>query len=276
MMKRTVLLALWAVMACTGVYAQHLYIYGSVTHEDSPVVGANVVEMDVNYRILNQTKTDKNGRFQLSVSGGKTSLRVTSEGLRRFTHKIGTRTNWEIVLKSESKAEREKKVKQRIETSKLLVGHIQGRTVPQLTWVEQLNDTVYCLVIPVRVSNGVEEYPAGRRLAVLTTDGRTMTLGICTENALAEEGQPASWDPFLRYSSNHDSSGGSGFTSNDSDYFCYPRFRFSLSDLENMLDNHGKIACFAVDTSRGDNFWILYTHRDFAKELQKILNKMLK
>lgn len=43
-----------------------------------------------------------------------------------------------------------------------------------------------------------------------------------------------------------------------------------------MIDHASELACFAVDTSRGDNFWMYYPSTTFGKELQKILNKMLK
>lgn len=256
-------------------YAQGLKIQGRVMHEGEPLAKANVVELDVNHRIINQTQTDDAGFFSLNVSGGKTSVRVTYEGMRKFTRKIGTQTSWQIELDKE-KDMGGKKVKSRHETTKLLVGHIQGRAVPQLTWVEHLTDTTFCLIVPVRVFKGVEEYPSGRKIAVMDYNGRIIATGECIENAIAEEGAPQSWDPYVRTSTNNSADNNSQFSTDERDYFCYPRFLFSKTELEYLIDHSKEVACFAVDTSRGDNHWLYYTGKNFGKELQKVLNRMLK
>lgn len=275
-MKGKFITTLIVAFISTMTYAQGLNIHGRVLHENEPLVKANVVEMDANHRIINQTLTDEAGYFNLNVTGGKTSVRVTYNGMRRFTRKIGTKTVWDIELEKESPSDSKKKVKSRHETSKLLVGHLQGRAVPQLTWIEQLTDTTFCLIIPVRVYNAVEEYPIGRKVTVQDYNGRIVATGNCIEEAIPEEGAPQSWDPFIRTSSNNSSDNNSQFTTNDRDYFCYPRFLFKKTELEYMIDHSQELACFAVDTSRGDNYWMYYTGKNFAKEMQKILNKMLK
>ena len=164
-MKARFILSLILVLSGITTYAQGLTIHGRVTHEDTPLPNANVVEIDANHRIINQSLTDASGYFTLNVTGGKTSIRVTHHGMRKYTHKIGTRTNWEISLEKE-KEMGGNKVRSRHETTKLLVGHLQGRTIPQLTWVEHLTDSTFCIIVPVRTINGVEEYPQGRKMVV--------------------------------------------------------------------------------------------------------------
>ncbi|MDE5560971.1 MAG: carboxypeptidase-like regulatory domain-containing protein [Bacteroidaceae bacterium] len=276
MSKRIALTLLVHFAACVSILAQVAQVYGRVTYGGQPVSMANVVEMDANHRILNHTKTDAAGLFNMKVTSGKTALRVTCNGMRRFTHKIGSQQEWNICLEKESAHEAQKQVKARHETSNLIAGHLKGRVVPQLTWVEQLNDTTFTIIVPVRVVNMVEEYPAGRNLAVQDYNGHIVALGVCIETATAKQGAPQSYDPYIRPTNNTSADNASSFTGDESDYFCYPRFRLSKTELEYLIDHSTELACFAVDTSRGDNYWMFYPTPGFAKEMQKIINKMLK
>lgn len=275
-MKKIIILTLALMLSCIQAIAQKNQVYGKVMFNGEPLENANVMEVDANHRMLNQTQTDASGFFTLFVTGDKTSIRVTCNGMKKFTQKIGTQKSWNIELKEDTDTLSNRKVKSKHETKKLLVGHLQGRVVPQLTWVEQLTDSTFCLIIPIRVFSGVEEYPKGRRLVVQDYNSHAVAIGTNIEAAMPEEGAPESWDPFVRTSSNNSADNSSQFTSNDNDFFCYPRFLFSRRDLEYIIDNSNSIACFAVDTSRGDNYWIYYMSKSFSKEMQKILNKMLK
>lgn len=275
-MKKIIILTLALMLSCIQAIAQKNQVYGKVMFNGEPLENANVMEVDANHRMLNQTQTDASGFFTLFVTGDKTSIRVTCNGMKKFTQKIGTQKSWNIELKEDTDTLSNRKVKSKHETKKLLVGHLQGRVVPQLTWVEQLTDSTFCLIIPIRVFSGVEEYPKGRRLVVQDYNSHAVAIGTNIEAAMPEEGAPESWDPFVRTSSNNSADNNSQFTSNDNDFFCYPRFLFSRRDLEYIIDNSNSIACFAVDTSRGDNYWIYYMSKSFPKEMQKILNKMLK
>lgn len=275
-MKKIIILTLALMLSCIQAIAQKNQVYGKVMFNGEPLENANVMEVDANHRMLNQTQTDASGFFTLFVTGDKTSIRVTCNGMKKFTQKIGTQKSWNIELKEDTDTLSNRKVKSKHETKKLFVGHLQGRVVPQLTWVEQLTDSTFCLIIPIRVFSGVEEYPKGRRLVVQDYNSHAVAIGTNIEAAMPEEGAPESWDPFVRTSSNNSADNNSQFTSNDNDFFCYPRFLFSRRDLEYIIDNSNSIACFAVDTSRGDNYWIYYMSKSFPKEMQKILNKMLK
>lgn len=275
-MKNIIILTLTLILSCIQASAQKSQIYGKVVFNGEPIENACVMELDANHRMLNQTQTDASGFFTLPVSGDKTSIRVTYNGMKRFTQKIGTRKSWDIELEEDTDTESKRKVKAKHETKKLIVGHLQGRVIPQITWVEQLTDSTFCIIIPIRVFSGVEEYPKGRRLVVQNYNSHAMAIGTNIENAMPEEGAPESWDPFVRTSTNNSTDNNSQFTTNDRDYFCYPRFLFSRRDLEYLIDHSKEIACFAADTSRGDNYWTYYMSKSFPKEMQKILNKMLK
>ncbi len=253
--------------------AQEQRVYGSVLHNGAPVACAKVTEIDTNYRILNQTYTNEAGLFTLKIDGKRTSLRVTAPGMRRFTQKIGKTEQWKIEMREDKTPNAPDKVKARHESNKIFVGRINDKPVAQLSWVEQLTDTTYTLVLPVRVPSLVEDYPVGRKMVVTNFNGHIMAVGECIEQAIAEEGLPKSWDPFI-HTTTHSVT--DGLTSNGSDYFVYPRFSFTKDELEYMIDHSTELAYFAVDTSRGDNYWMYYPAYTFAKELQKILNRMLK
>lgn len=268
-----------AIMLASTAYSQSKNIHGIVTHQGRPLQRANVVELDANHRIINQTKTNSKGVFVLSVSNSKNHIRVTYEGMVKYSHKIGSIDNWKIELKKNSTEKQEKTVKSRRETSKLLVGHSHNAIITQITWLEQLSDTTFCMIVPIRVNSAVEEYPVGRRMVVQDYNGRAIAIGVCIEDAFAQEGDPKNQDePYLfnKISNSSVTSRETSFGVAEHEYFCYPRFLFYITDLENLIDHSKDIACFSVDTSQGDNYWLYYPHRHFAKELQKILNKMLK
>jgi hypothetical protein len=100
-MKKRLFTSALMLALCIVSFAQLKQIHGRVLHKDEPLAKANVMELNANHRIINQTHTDANGYFTLKVSGEKTSVRVTYNGMRKYTHKIGTRTKWEISLDKE-------------------------------------------------------------------------------------------------------------------------------------------------------------------------------
>ena len=264
----TAILLLFAIF----VNAQTRRIYGTVMHNNTPVANANVVELDANHRYLSHTKTDEWGKFTLIVTGKKTSIRVTHDDMTRYTSKIGDQEYWNITLNKKTESEKNELVKKTYESTRLLSGFAQGRFIPQFICVEQLSDTTFCLVIPVRVYNSVEDYPQGRKVVVQDYNNRIVATGNCIEDAIAQEGAPQSWDPIVRTTALE----GPNFTHDVRDFFCYPRFLFTKTELEYMIDHRSELLCFAVDTARGDNYWMYYPSKTFAKEMQKILNRMLK
>ena len=254
--------------------AQGFNIAGQVSCNGTRIANAHVIEIDQNLRILNQAKTDEQGYFNLKVSGENSSIRVSAEGMKKYIRKIGVTRKWDILLEKDSCSNIAYPYKNRIETSKLLVGHLNGRIVPQITWIEELSDTTYAIVIPIRVFSGVEEYPKGRMLCIQNIKGHILVKTENIETTVPCEGIPKTYDPHVRTTSNYSTNNETTFTSNYNDYFCYPRFLLTRNDLEILINNDQELSFFAVDTSRGDNYWKFYTGRNFKKELMKILKKM--
>ena len=275
-MKQKIILGLAALVVAISAAAQSQRLHGRVMHYGQPVANALVTEINSNFRVINQTTTDKSGYFTMTASGDKSYIRVTSAGMRRFTRKIGKQLSWEINLQRESEEKLEQKVKGREESTKLLVGFAHGRELPQIVWVEHLTDSTFALVVPVRTNTAVEEYPAGRKTVVQNNNSRIMATAINIETVTPEIGLPENETYFLSDKFNNPNNDEYSDSGNTNDYYVYPRFLFTKTDLEYLIDHSEEISVFCIDNAKGNNYWMYYTSRHFAKELQKILNRMLK
>lgn len=272
-----VLISTMLVAGCLGVSAQSLIVSGSVAGPDGPVSDAWVAEVDVNNRTLNSACTDTQGLFTLKVKGGRTYLRITAPGMQRITQKIGSKRSFKVVMEKAPEVDlTDRFSRANVETTKLLYGISQMHRISQWTWLEQVNDTLFAISVPVRVSSGVEEYPAGRQMQIL--DGRGAIMVTCSNmfTEIAYEGTPDTYEAHVQVKSNNGNINSTLSGDVDRDYFCYPRFLISKTDIEYVIDHADDISRFAVDTSRGNNYWILYPDRQFGPELQKMVNKLMK
>lgn len=263
------------------VSAQELRIDGTVTCSGEPVRKANVTEVDANRRVLNQTFTDEMGNFTLKVSGGKTFVVVTADKMCRFKDQIGTKTHWDIQMEKKVKDEVMELLNgkgRKVESTSLINGHIQSHIEPQYTWLQQLNDTLFAFTVPVRVSDLSESYPDGRQMIVIDTNGRILCQAYNAVEIYAEEGLPGEADPYMmnRIATNNSASKATSFSDDGTDYFCYPMFILTLSQIQYLIDNAGSISHITVDTARGDNYWLFYPYDKFSTALQKMLRKVQK
>ena len=60
-MRQRAILSLLFALSGIMTYAQIQKIQGRVMHEGEPLAKANVVELDANHRVINQTQTDVAG-----------------------------------------------------------------------------------------------------------------------------------------------------------------------------------------------------------------------
>ena len=67
---------------------------------DGPVMMANVVEIDGNNRIVNNTTTDVNGNFSMPVKNRKNRLEISYIGYTKYSQVIGATKVFRIELKS--------------------------------------------------------------------------------------------------------------------------------------------------------------------------------
>jgi len=275
-MKHCLLFFVSLIISINAV-AQTFVISGKVSGPLGPVQDAWVTEVDVNNRSLNSTKTDPQGIFNLKVTGGRTFLRITADGMRRVTQRIGTKRSFNIEMDKAAEVDLSDRFSRtNLETTKLLYGISQMQRIRQWTWVEQVNDTLFAISVPVRVNSAVEEYPAGRQMQILDARGAIMATCSNMFTEIAQEGAPDTYEAHVTAKSNNGNHNTSLAGDTQTDYFCYPRFAVSKSEVELIIDNADNISRFAVDTARGDNYWILYPDKRFGPELQKIINKLLK
>lgn len=93
--------ALMLVAAQTAL-AQGQRIAGTITDQFGGVIGANVVELDGNNRIVTATVTDMNGNFSMEVRNPKNKLRVSYVGYTSVTLPIGSRTKFNVPMSSQT------------------------------------------------------------------------------------------------------------------------------------------------------------------------------
>ena len=111
MNKITKLLLLWVVaLMAIPASAQQRRISGTVADDIDVIIGANVVELDKNNRIVSQTVTDMNGNFTMNIKDPNNTLKVSYIGYKNFTQKLGTKNVFKITLQDNTKTITEVKV----------------------------------------------------------------------------------------------------------------------------------------------------------------------
>ena len=93
-----------AVMGLTvqAAMAQGQRISGTITDTFGGVIGANVVELDANNRIVTAVVTDMNGNFSMAIKNPKNKLRVSYVGYSTVTMPIGNRVKFNVPMSSKT------------------------------------------------------------------------------------------------------------------------------------------------------------------------------
>lgn len=99
-MLRGIILVLFAMMA-TGIKAQITSVFGTVTDEIGPVMGASVCEIDATGRIIEATVTDINGNFTMKVRNPKDHIRFSYVGYETVKMAIN-RNQYKVQLQSKT------------------------------------------------------------------------------------------------------------------------------------------------------------------------------
>lgn len=74
-------------------------VHGTVSDELGPLMGASVVEIDGNGRLINSALTDMNGNFTMKVKSTKNKIRFSFVGLKTQTLAIN-KTTYEIMMEN--------------------------------------------------------------------------------------------------------------------------------------------------------------------------------
>lgn len=88
-------------MAATGMRGQVTTVYGTVTDDYGPVMGASVCEVDGSGRIIEATVTDLNGNFSMKVRNEKDKIRFSYVGCQTMAMAID-RSSYKVKLVSKT------------------------------------------------------------------------------------------------------------------------------------------------------------------------------
>ncbi len=96
------LLILCMVSFVTLVNAQKHIVRGKVSDDMGEIIGATVVELDANERIIQGTITNIDGDFSIQVSSPKATIQCSYVGYKSVTEKVNGRAMIKIVLESDA------------------------------------------------------------------------------------------------------------------------------------------------------------------------------
>lgn len=238
--------------------AQQQNVSGQVRDlEGNPIPNVSVREVDRESRVLNHTKADANGMFSFTVRDAQHWIQFSAPDYVTLTHKmLGNRT---IKATMELKGKMDtRKAKILIKSKKLICGMADGRNIPQNAWIEQIQDTVFSLILPISVSSVIDEYPAGRTLTLISTANSAVMELKNVVDAYPVKGDPDEMTDRRLTQSGNGVDNGPYEDTDDKNLFCYPHFRITSSQIEYIISHLDQILSINVDTYKADNFWNLY------------------
>ncbi len=95
---------LWVIaLIALPASAQQRRISGTVSDDIDVIIGANVVEIDKNNRIVSQAITDMNGNFTMNIKDPNNTLKITYMGYKPYQQKVGTKNILKITLSDNTK-----------------------------------------------------------------------------------------------------------------------------------------------------------------------------
>lgn len=97
-----ILLLLCIASFTTHIYAQNHIVRGKVSDETGGIIGATVVELDANNRIIQGTITNIDGDYTLQVSSPNVNIQYSFIGYKTVIEKVNGRTLIDITLASDA------------------------------------------------------------------------------------------------------------------------------------------------------------------------------
>jgi len=256
----------------TQVLAQRQNVSGQISGPDGRIPNVSVREVDANHRVYNHTRADQNGLFSFYVRDAQHSLQFYAPGYRMFTHKMLGQKSFKVTLEPRRLSPFVGKERLVLKSDYLFCGHYMMTEVKQMAWIEQLNDTLFTLILPIKMDLIIDEYPAGRMLLVL---GERDTQLMQWENVV--DAYPTELAPYevsdfhlaQSYSGTVYLPGGS---KEEKPIYAYPHFQFTKANLEYLVNNPDALRRLAVDTYKADNYWNLYPTDQTIGLLKQVLD----
>lgn len=262
-----------ALLMAIDMHAQGINVSGKITGPDGGIPNVSVRELSGEHRVVSNTRADGNGIFTFKVRDTQHWLQFYAPGYRTLTHKMLGHTSFNVTMEPRRKSPYLGHEKVLLRTKDMLCGHYMGESIPVRTWVEQLSDTIFAIVIPVEMKLKVDEYPAGRMLLVLTQYDEQIMQWENIADVYPLQGDPDEmYDAKLTQSYNGIDKSPGG-TDEEENLYCYPHFQFTLSQLRYLIDNPERWDRMVVDTYRADNYWNFYPTAKTRDLLQKVIDK---
>ena len=263
-------------LLATQVLAQRQNVSGQINGPDGRIPNVSVREVDANHRVFNHTKADQNGLFSFYVRDAQHSLQFYAPGYRMFTHKMLGQKSFNVTLEPRRVSPFVGKERLVLKSDRLFCGRYMGMDVKQMAWIERMNDTLFTLILPVKMDLIIDEYPAGRTLIVL---GERDTQLMQWENVV--DAYPIELAPHevsdvhlaQSYTGTHYLPGG---TKDERPLYAYPHFQFTKANLEYLVSNPDVLWRLVVDTYKADNYWNLYPTEQTTELLKQVLQSSSK
>ena len=268
---RTSLTCLLFLLLATQLLAQRQNVSGQIFGPDGRIPNVSVREVDANHRVYNHTKAEQNGLFSFTVRDAQHSLQFYAPGYRTFTHKMLGQKSFRVTLERRRMSPYVGNERLVLKSDRLFSGHYMMTEVRQMAWIEQMNATLFTLILPIKVDLAINEYPAGRTLLVL---GERDTQLMQWENVV--DASPTDIAPH-EASDVHlaQSYTGStylpGGTKEEKTLYAYPHFQFTKANLEYLVAHPDELRRLAVDTYKADNYWNFYPTDQTAALLKQVL-----
>jgi len=272
---KTVLTSLLLLLSAS-LLAQRQNVSGQISGPNGRIPDVSVREVDANHRIYNHTKADKNGLFSFYVRDAQHSLQFFAPGYRTFTHKMLGQKSFKVTLEPRRTSPLTGRERLVLKSDRLFCGIYMGTDVKQMAWVEQLNDTLFTLILPVKMDRITDEYPAGRTVLVLRDLDQLLMQWENVVDAYPVDVAPYEINDYHLAQTYAGANYQPGATVEEKPLYAYPHFQFTKADLEYLVQHPNALRRLAMDTYKADNYWNLYPTEHTIELLKQVLQSTKK
>lgn len=269
---KTVLTSLLLLLSAS-LLAQRQNVSGQISGPDGRIPNVSVREVDANHRVYNHTRADKNGLFSFTVRDAQHSLQFFAPGYRTFTHKMLGNKSFRVTLEPRRTSPFIGHEKLLLKSDRLFCGIYMGTEVRQMAWVEQMTDTLFTLILPIKMDMIIDEYPAGRQLLVLSGMSQQVMQWENVVDAYPIDVAPHDIHDHHLAQSYFGADRLLNGQEDNTPLYAYPHFQFTKSQLEYLVSHPNMLQRLAVDTYKADNYWNLYPTEKTAELLKMVLEK---
>ncbi len=246
---------------------------GQISGPDGRIPNVSVREVDANHRVYNHTRADKNGLFSFTVRDAQHSLQFFAPGYRTFTHKMLGNKSFRVTLEPRRTSPFIGHEKLLLKSDRLFCGIYMGTEVRQMAWVEQMTDTLFTLILPIKMDMIIDEYPAGRQLLVLSGMSQQVMQWENVVDAYPIDVAPHDIHDHHLAQSYFGADRLLNGQEDNTPLYAYPHFQFTRANLEYLIEHPNILQRLAVDTYKADNYWNLYPTDQTVELLKKVLEK---